>query len=78
MQKVENKNEEVSKEKAGEIIQCLNEKEKEKGKDKINNTRSNEIQNISMEEVRKIINENNQKYNAKLEEKIEKLEGERQ
>ena len=32
-----------------------------------------EIKNISMEKLRKIINENNQKYNENLEEKIEKL-----
>ena len=41
MQKVENKNEEVSKEKAGENINCLNEKEK----DKINNIRNIDIYN---------------------------------
>ena len=77
-QKLENNNEKVSEEKAGENIQYLNEKEK----DKINDTKSidihnkekkDEIQNISMEGMRKII-KNNQISNAKNQEKIEKLE----
>lgn len=84
--KIENdNNNEVSKERACENTQILNEKER----DKINNIgiigiqennkaidnekKSDETKSITLEEVRKIINENNHKINSKFEAEIEKL-----
>ena len=75
-QRLEITNEGVSEEKDGENIQYLNEKGKIDNTGNIGNDKkekSDEGKYISMEEVRKIINENIQKCNEELGAKIDKL-----